>query len=343
MSLAFKRNEQRHCSRCNKGLEDPASEEMGVGPICAKKNVTLLARGIPANYAMATILLLNLSNESFPLECQETFASLVHKVLKKSEGASRANEDFSEIRLDGQDLRAVIKDIDWILSHRLDQDLRGTIIKVVRALGYVELAAVLSQEASTTGAPLWLAPNGRVYLKGKSCKSGFFAMRKIPGIIVPKFRGSDLPYSAPIAQLEEFLKVVQDFWPLYEVSTSEEVAIPGATLATLRQEAQEWVANQPVPHSPSIANHDPARPLAKLEMVSLTGSNRGQWLSVSFPWIFEKTKEMYEMINTFKNITKGDRIYNPNTKSWLFRPQHTELVQKALNTLFTINMTQVGN
>lgn len=74
MTLAFGRNRNRHCSRCGRELEDPASEERGVGPICAAKDTVLFARAIPANYAGATAILLGMPYmTALPQEVQAMF------------------------------------------------------------------------------------------------------------------------------------------------------------------------------------------------------------------------------------------------------------------------------
>jgi hypothetical protein len=74
-----------------------------------------------------------------------------------------------------------------------------------------------------------------------------------------------------------------------------------------------------------------------MQMVTLSaGTDAGTWVEVSFPWIFEKKTEMYALVAELKTIMYRDRKYNPNTKTWMFRAQYQERVQKALEKLFTI-------
>jgi hypothetical protein len=327
MTLAFARNVRRHCSRCGKDLEDPASEERGVGPVCAGKDTTLFARTIQANFAGATAILLSIRPENLPVETHLRFESMKNVLLSKAEKATQAANDCTNIHLDGQDLRPIIKEIDWMLSHRMDAQVRRFFVRMVKFLGYVELAAVLSQEASTTPAKVWFeASNGRIFLKGKACKPGFMAMRQISGISFPRYRGSEDPYSAPASQVDKFLNVVQDYWPMYEGDIEE-----------FRKQAKEWLATQVAPVvAPRIAAA-PRGPVASMQMVSVgMGPDAGNWLEVAFPWIFDKGVEMYALVGELKTVPYRDRKYNPNTKTWMFRQAHQEKVQKALEKLFTI-------
>lgn len=343
MTLAFQRNAARHCSRCGTALEDPASEERGVGPVCAKKDTALFSRTIPANYAGATAVLMAVKAELLPEGTQERYEAMKAKVFARSQRANMANEDIAAIHLTGQDLRPIIKELDWILSHKMDNQYRRHLVNVVKLLGYVELAAVLSQEASTTGAPLWFQ-DGRVFLKGKSCKPGFFAMRGIPGIQVPRYRGAEQPFSAPANQVEKFLEVVTNFWPLYSVVTPQQEAIADGTLDTIRQQAQEWLQAQeaanptpvavPAPTAPPAA---PVGPVATIRQRTMTtGKLQGEVLQVSFQWLFEKTNQMYALVAKLKELPKLERSYDEASKSWLFLPQHKEKVVEAVSQLFTI-------
>jgi len=336
MTLAFQRNHSRHCSRCGLPLEDPASEERGVGPVCAQKDTTLFARTIPANYAGATAILLAVKAEMLPEETRERYEALKEKVFARAQKAITANDDIAVIHLTGQDLRPIIKELDWILSHKMDTQYRRFLVSVVKELGYVELSAVLSQEASTSVAPLWFQ-NGRVFLKGKSCKVGFSAMRAIPGIQMPKYRGSTLPYSVPVSQLERFLKIVSYFWPMYTVVNPDQTPIDGGTLDTIRQKAQEWLQTQEATSPSPEAVSAPAGPVATLQRrIMTTGVLRGEVVQVNFRWLFEKTNQMYALVSKLKEIPKQERSYDNATKNWFFLPKHKEKVVEAVSQLFVV-------
>lgn len=342
MTSAFQRNERRHCSRCGKGLEDPASEERGVGPVCALKDTALYSRTIAANYAGATSILLTFSGDEsgtwrgLPQNILERFKNMMTKVLRQGERATLARWDGTEINLPGQDLRSVIKDLDWMLSHKMEERPRKLLIQVVKFLGYVELAAVLSQEASTTPARLWFK-DGVIYLKGKSCKAGFVGMRGIDGITIPR-RGSEMPYTCPAYQAEKFLSVVQDFWPMYEIKGEDgTTTLQGATLETMKQTAQEWLQahRAPVPQTPSL-------PVTYGPLATVKGPRGpvshlvGETFELSFPWLFEKTKEMYVLVGHLKTISKLERYFDGEKKVWIFLSKHKDFVLSKVTALFTI-------
>lgn len=328
MTLAFGRNRNRHCSRCGRELEDPASEERGVGPICAAKDTVLFARAIPANYAGATAILLGMPYmTALPQEVQAMFLEVRDEVVARAARATSANTDTFAIHLNGQDLRGLIKKLDWMLSHRMPDPSRKHLIMVVRFLGYVEVAAVLSQEASTTPATVAFdETTGKLSLKGKSCKGGFFKIRRIPGSTVPRVRGSEEPYTVPANQADAFLEAVRDFWPLYQGDLEE-----------IRQKAQEWLRTRPVVVAPSQPVAASGSPPVSLQMHTLTGYDAGEWMEISFPWIVSKQAEMYALVNDLKAaVPYRDRKYNPQTRSWMFRVSHREAVTVILRRLFTV-------
>lgn len=355
MTSAFQRNGSRFCSRCGATLEDPASEERGVGPVCAGKDTVLFSRTIPANYAGATAILLSIQEETLPEAVQLRFMVMKSNVVMKARMAALANDETGVIHLGGQDLRPIIKELDWLLSHKINCRLH--LIKVVKFLGYAELAAVLSREASTTTAPLWFQ-DGRVFLKGKSCKSGFYAMRGIPGTQVPRYRGDERPFSAPANEVEKFLSVVTDFWPLYTVVTPQQETIADGTLNTIRQQAQEWLqqtsealqAQKATTPTSGVLPATAASPTAFASHVATicqrtrtTGKLQGEVIQVRFQWNFEQTQQMSSLIAKFKELPKTERSYDPDSKSWFFKPQHKNKVVDALKPLFAIKEEVVDN
>lgn len=341
MTLAFRRNQGRYCSRCGAGLEDPASEQRGTGPVCAAKDTVLFARMIPANYAGATAILLGMNPIVLPEVVRERFEGMMGKLLKKAEKAQLSNEDSSLLQIQGQDLRPIIKEIDWMLSYHMDAQYRRWLVKIVKFLGYVELAGVLSQEASTSPATVAFDPaTGRVSLNGKSCKSGYLAMRSIEGISTPRFRGDTKPYTAPAKAVDKFLEIVQEFWPLYEGDLEE-----------IRLAAHQWQALQPteavvaapvpvqavpVPAPIQMPPPAPTMPKASLRVMSLMGVDSGLWVEAAFPWLHGKKAEMYGIINSIKTIPPKDRKYNANTHAWLVRITHKQKLVSILEPWYTI-------
>lgn len=327
MTLAFRRNQGRYCSRCGAGLEDPASEQRGTGPVCAAKDTVLFARMIPANYAGATAILLGMHSAALPEIVRERFEAMKTKLLNKAEKAQRTNDDPSFLQIQGQDLRPIIKEIDWILSYHMDAQMRRFLVKIVKFLGYVELAGVLGQEASTSPATVTFDPNtGLVSLVGKSCKMGYYAMRGIEGITTPKFRGDTKPYTAPAKAIDKFLEIVQDYWPMYEGDLEE-----------IRQTAKQWHMVKGATEAVAHAQAASLSPTATLKVHSLMGFDSGLWVEFSFPWLPGKKTEMYGIVNAIKTIPWQDRKYNQNTKSWLVRIIYKPKVVAILEPWYKID------
>ena len=211
-------------------------------------------------------------------------------------------------------------------------------VSVVKWLGYSSLAAVLSQEASTSSAALWFK-DGFIYLKGKACKAGFLKMRTIPGIQVPTRRGSGEPYIAPVSQIETFLDVVQGYWPFYTVSSPNEKPIEGATLDTLRQEAEQWVSKNPVDESEVVVNHGSSEADSKPVVLIRTS---GDWSTVAFPWLKDNTQGMYGLVAKIKAFPYKERKYNPSAKEWSVHRTRTAELANILGEFFTVREVRDG-
>ncbi len=294
----------RHCSRCRRELTDPASRECGVGPICRNKNNHLFAKTIQANVPAASALILGTNAESLPPEVHSCWENLKCRFVNKIEGT----EQQSDIMFTGADFRDCVKDIDYILSFHMSPALRSRMVDIVQHLGYPGLAAVLSNEASLSVAKLWF-DDGRVFMKGRTCKAGFLRMRKIPGIRTPRYRGHQVPYSAPASQFEEFMKVVQKHWPLYEGDVED-----------IRQKCRQFVKNNP--EAVVQSSHEQK---AQIKL-------RSEDFVVTFPWV--RNAPMYVLINEIKTIPSKDRYYDPNTKTWYCKMKHFDHVKNALQNVF---------
>lgn len=332
MTLVWQRNGGRFCSRCQRDLEDPISSDIGIGPVCRGKSNVLFAKSIPANYAFATAVLLGIRAEMLPEAVLPRFEIMKDMLITKASKAQQSNFDVEVIRLDGQDLRNIIKEIDWIMSWKMDPAARKFFIKVVGFLGYVGLAGVLSQEASTSPAVVWFDPTtGSISVQGKFCKSAFFAMKKVPGIKLPKYRMGGL-YTAPANQTDKFLEVVQEFYPMWEVKL-ENGTCSGelSSLDQVRAQAKLWQELNPMP----LVSETVPESTAKIKTVCMADGTR--WVEFSFPWVSGKTTEMYGMINGLKaQIPFRDRKYNPGTKSWMTRENYKSVVETLLSKLFTV-------
>ena len=311
-------NTYRACSRCGKELTDPASRECGVGPVCRKKDNHLYAKLIQANIPMATALILGTHTEELPLECGERFMTASKSFVKKMAKLQEANEDETVMKLTGADFREEVRALDYILSYSLDSVTRTKLVNIIRHLGYVGLAAVLSGEASKSKAKVYFE-GGRICLKGTGCTSGFHKMRKIRGIKTPRYRGSKEPYSAPASQAEEFLAVVIEHWPLYE-----------GTLDDLRTEVSAWTKK----NGKAIKTENAALAQEDLLGLATTASlkMRTDDFVLSFKWL--NGADIKGMLGRLKKIDSKERSYNPNTKNWMFRKQHLDTVKKIVAKVY---------
>lgn len=307
-------NDVRHCSRCNQPLTDPASWERGIGPICAKKDTHLFAKTIAANYAMASIHLLNVSVDTLPETLQPVWISLVGLVLEKMQTASKNTAD-NDFYITGEDCRLVCKVIDFMLSYKLPGNAKRDMIQLVKHLGFVGLAGVLSGESSTGAAELKFE-NGKLSLIGSSNKSGFNAMRVIPGIVVPRKRGGGA-YEAPAAQHDKFIAAVMEFWPCFDGKVDE-----------IRTQCMEWIAANPIIVNKQLAI-DPSKRNAKVMYRSATNE-----IVVSFDWLKEVSPRI---IDEIKTINFRERRYDATTRTWTIKADHRSKVVDLLSPHYNID------
>lgn len=292
----------RSCSRCGQELTDPASRECGVGPVCRKKDNHLYAKLISANIPMAGMHLMSILPEDLPEEIQGRFASLKGNLIERFGQIQRDNEDPTNFKISGSDFREEIRELDYFLSFKTTYGLRQSLIGIIRAMGYVGLAAVLSGEASKSKAKVWFE-NGRVYLQGTGCTPGWRKMKSIPGIKTPKYRGEKAPYSAPAAQAGAFLAVVIEHWPLYDNDLND-----------IQIQAQQWMTNNP--------NLVAEEAKVRTSLASIT--HRSHDFVLSFPWSEEH--DVRGMLAKLKTIPSKDRSYHSPTKNWLFKPEYLQQV-----------------
>lgn len=302
----------RSCSRCGQELTDPASRECGVGPVCRKKDNHLYAKIIAANIPMSGALLMSITSDELPKEIQGRFKALKEGMTSRFAQIQTENEDATAFRISGSDFREEIRELDYFLSYRTSPEIRDRLIAIVRNMGYVGLAAVLSGEASKSKAKVWFE-DGRVYLQGTGCTPGWKKMKKIPGVKTPQYYGEKAPYSAPAAYAGAFLSVIIEHWPLYDADLDE-----------IRIAAQQWMTN-----NPQLVEQE-----EEVRTALATITHRSHDFVLSFPWSNEH--DTRGMIAKLKLIPKGDRSYDPTTKNWLFRPTQ-------LNRVLTIVEEHFGH
>lgn len=290
-------NTPRHCSRCGDALTDPASRESGVGPVCRRKDTHLYAKTIAANFGIATVRAMSVREDMLAHEVVMPWRAALKRLLKAAEKVANLTDDVTIMRRTGADLREVIRACDLVLSYENpSREVRNVMIDVVHACGYVGLAGVLAGQASTSPSRIWFE-NGRVYMTGLGNKSGWAAMRQIPGIDTPRSRGDRKPYSAPAVEAPAFLANVRRFWPMYD-----------GNIDAVAAEAAAWIQNNPVVATAAAASSAPVH--------VFTVSNRSQDFVVSFPWV--RGANMMGFMAQLKTIPANQRNYNPATKSWSF-------------------------
>lgn len=293
----------RACSRCGQELTDPASRECGVGPICRQKDNHLYAKTIQANLPGASAIILGTTADQFPAEVRDTWTKLTEYFLRQM----TRSQQQTDLMFTGADFRETVRSIDWMLSFKMSHTLKSRLVKVVGYLGYPGLAGVLAGEASTTAARIWF-DTGRVFLEGKSNRHGFAAMRRIPGVTTPRYRGDRTPYSAPASQAPAFLEVVATYWPMYE-----------GDMEAIRTQAAASAATAPaVPSAP-------VGPIATIQ-------KRSDDVIVKFDWV--RGAPMYDLINAIKAIPSLDRKYDPAAKVWTVKTSHMPAVLEALKLVF---------
>lgn len=312
-------NTYRECSRCGKELTDPASRECGVGPVCRKKDNHLYAKLIEANIPMATALFMGTHPEELPGDTIERYQVAKDSFIKKMAELQSQNEDETVMKLTGADFREEVRSLDFILSFSLEPATKNKLVGIVRHLGYVGLAAVLSGEASKGKARVWFEA-GRIHLQGTGCTPGYHKMKRIPGIQVPRWRGSKTPYSAPASQAEVFLGVVIEHWPMYEGSLDD-----------LRTEVLSWTKK----NKGAIKRENAALAQENLLSLDTTASLtiRSHDFVLSFKWL-NNGADVKGMINNLKKISSKERAYNPATKNWMFRKQHLSTVKDIVSSVY---------
>ena len=298
-------NTARFCSRCGDALTDPASRECGVGPVCRRKDTHLYAKTIAANFGIATVRAMSVREDDLAPEVRSSWKAALKRLLKAAEKVANLTDDATIMRRTGADLREVIRACDLICSYaNPGHSVRGTMVDIINACGYVGLAAVISGQASTSPSRVWLE-NGRVFMSGLGNKSGWAAMRQIPGIVTPRNRGDRSPYSAPAAQAATFLANVRRFWPMYE-----------GDIAVIANEAAAWVAANPEIAQRAAASTAPVNPFV--------ATVRTADFTVNFPWV--RGANMMGFMSQLKTIPANERSYDPATRTWSFTLAHLDRV-----------------
>jgi hypothetical protein len=308
--MTLRSTQYRHCSRCGLPLEDFASQEAGVGPICRKKSNTLYSKTIVGNMALAFALASTL--DGLHEECTERFNAARDKFLQNF--SNMVVHDGIEGKSSGLDARDLVAACDFACSfvHPGGHHTRTQLIELIRHLGYVGLAGVIAGDASTGDARVWFdATDGRVKLSGSSNTAGWRAMRRIPGIQCPRYRGDKTPYSAPAAEAADFLGAVIRYWPMATGNTAE-----------ISEAAQNVVASIPV-EVPRVA---------ATSLATITHENNT--FVLRFAW--DNKLDVRGMLAELKSrVSPRLRTYDAMERTWRFHKSQLETVQSIVAKTYT--------
>lgn len=311
-------HELRHCARCRKALTDPASWERGIGPLCAQKDTALFAKTIVQRPAMVLAAFMAVDQAKLPLETQEVFAILKEVACEKMFNLT-TQPGADGFAASGEDCRILAKCIDWLLSFRLDAVNKDILIGAVNHMGFVGLASVLAGKASTGESKVEFK-DGRLYLLGASNKLGFLEMRKIPGVVLPRYRGAKEPFTVPAAHAERFFQVACEYWPMFD-----------ADIAAVKKLCAEWVAANPerVEVKQSVYNNN--QPIATLRC-------RTEDVIVNFGWVKGKTESVVSELKG--QIPSSSRTYNPETRNWFVKKELLDTLKKILSGVYLIEVKE---
>jgi hypothetical protein len=280
----------RACCRCWKDLTDAASMEVGVGPICRKLDNAILARKIPSNVAAAQAAAGRVVDADLPEPVRPTYGQVMADLM-----------DFSTV-----DWRKTVKRIEWILSWGMTDTMRKALIEIVRSLGYIGLAALLSGEAAT-GATVVTFENGRLYLRGPRNKAGAYQIKKlIPGWkFVPAVGGSKAAWTVPAAAAEKFATIAITYW--VNISGIDE-AVEAAKAAPVAA-----VESAPAKAGPNV---------------TISAPTNG-WMKVASPF-------NAEFVIAIKKLPHPSRKWNVVEKVWEVEAKFLADVQTMVQTYFKV-------
>lgn len=283
----------RNCARCGLELTDAASREAGIGPICRKLDNAVLARLIPSNVPLAVARLSRVTVSGLPEECAHTLNEVV---------AALTGENAASVL----DWRVTVKRIEWLLSWGLGHETRHALMEIVRALGYVGLAALWNGEAATGKATVTFV-GGRLHVAGPRNKSARISLKKIGAKFhsEDKVNGIKATWSVPAASHAAFYTVIVTHYPNF-VGLAEAVEAAKAAKVTATVEAKSAeAAVVPVIEEvgSKIAVRTPYNAGFVAAIKALPFKARG-WDPVSKCWRVEKSLEpkVIEMVKSFYHV-----------------------------------------
>jgi hypothetical protein len=159
----------RSCIRCGLPLEDAASLNEGIGPVCRKKDNRLLAVSLPAIVHAAR------------LHFGESVQWLHRNPTASPEVVDGVRDVEQRLCLDSTtDWRGVIKRLEFLLSFSDFRDAcMDSVCRVADALGYIGMTCLWRGEASTGEAKVWFE-SGRLCVQGPRNRAVASVFKRIP-------------------------------------------------------------------------------------------------------------------------------------------------------------------
>lgn len=281
----------RSCSHCGKALTDAVSLTIGVGPVCRGIMNEVLANQMPVNVAgvMGLVPQLMMGLGSAAAETIEVLTEIAQGLLATAAAG---------------DQRENVKRLDWACSYAQPLTVRTLLLDLMRALGYVGLAEIVSGKASTSEAAVALVGT-KIEVKGAKNSAATWAFKKLQGW---GFSTTTKTWSFPAAQLPAVVKAVQTYYP----ATKLDVAALTAAVAALPAPAV-------VVAPPAVKVTAPVTATPTATGVTLTDSKTAGWIEVRTPY-----KPAF--IADIKTLPWKDRKWDGAAKCWMVTTAHETAV-----------------
>lgn len=186
---------ERHCVRCSQRLTDAASMEVGIGPVCRKKDNKLLAQQFSANLTKAQELYEQMITKAaaLPRETHETFAAIGDDLMSNADG----------------DFRKLVKRCEYLLSWTFD--MKEEFAALIEALGYAALAHIWRFGDGVPGPAAVSLCGDRLAVKGPRNRGAIALLREIPG---RKWDPASKAWTAPLTSIDAFERAVATGYPV---------------------------------------------------------------------------------------------------------------------------------
>ena len=318
----------RNCTRCGRSLDDAASQEAGTGPICRKLDNALLAKSFDSDVEAARK---EWERAKTRFDHAALYSIVSHNDAVKQRIAAVEQELMSIGH--GPDWRVVVKSIEWLLSHMEFNAARPFLTSLVRALGYIGLAALWDGDASTGTATVFFGTfvynaQPMLFLSGPRNKAVKSALRAVGGRQYAPTNIKDctlkvLVWGIPAAQYARFEHIVRSYYPCH-------TGLPDAI-----SKAQQAVAVQPQTPAGVV---DMARRSVKECRIEAHTENGSLGYRIFTPF----NSHFIEALKN--NVPHSMRRWNPTIKCWEVQANYLNvargLIKEHYNT-FVAHPTEV--